>query len=101
MCPNRPAASLRVLALVAVLAFATVGVAAAGGYVVAPLALASAPSPFAACTAGGPGTVYPNAEVEPRVAVNPTDPGNIVGVYQQDRWSDGGARGLVTAVSHD
>jgi hypothetical protein len=35
------------------------------------------------------------------VAVNPTNAQNIVAVYQQDRWSNGGARGLVTAVSHD
>jgi hypothetical protein len=26
---------------------------------------------------------------------------NIIGVYQQDRWSNGGAHGLVTAVSHN
>ena len=37
---------------------------------------------------------YDNAEVEPQVAVDPTDPARIVGVSQQDRWPDGGARGL-------
>jgi len=63
--------------------------------------LVSGPSPFAACTIGGPGTNYVNAEVEPRVAVNPKDPSNIVGVFQQDRWSNGGAHGLVAGVSHD
>jgi hypothetical protein len=63
--------------------------------------LVSGPSPFASCTIGGPGTNYVNAEVEPRVAVNPTDPNNIVGVFQQDRWSNGGAHGLVAGVSHD
>lgn len=68
---------------------------------VAPLALVSAPSPFADCTVGGPGTSYVNAEVEPWVAVNPTNADNIIGVYQQDRWNNGGAHGLVTAVSHD
>ena len=66
-----------------------------------PLVLASGPSPFAACTIGGPGTVYVNSEVEPWVAVNPTNANNIVAVYQQDRWNNGGAHGLVTAVSHD
>jgi hypothetical protein len=79
-------------------------------------ALASAPvlaspgdSPFAACTAdNAPGqaaafgsVLYPNAEIEPRSDINPTDATNIVGEYQQDRWSDGGARGLVASVSHD
>jgi hypothetical protein len=57
--------------------------------------LVSGPSPFASCTIGLPGTNYVNAEVEPRVAVNPTNPSNIVGVFQQDRWSTGGAHGLV------
>src|SRR2546422_1867369 len=63
----------------------------------------SGPSPFAACTAGGTSTStnYPEAEVEPLVAVNPTNSSNIVGVFQQDRWSDGGAHGLVAASSID
>ena len=67
--------------------------------------LASGPSPFVACTVGStpdadpPGVVYPNTEVEPFVAVNPTDPDNVIGSYQQDRWSDGGARGLVASHS--
>ena len=63
----------------------------------------SGPSPFAACTAGGTSTStnYPEAEVEPFVAVNPTNSSNIVGVFQQDRWSDGGAHGLLAASSFD
>src|SRR5881409_3276839 len=63
----------------------------------------SGPSPFAACTAGGTSTStnYPEAEVEPFVAVNPTNSSNIVGVFQQDRWSDGGAHGLLASTSHD
>ena len=35
------------------------------------------------------GTLYENAEVEPRVAVDPANPLHIVGVFQQDRWSNG------------
>src|SRR5712691_8280951 len=65
----------------------------------ASLVLVSGPSPYAQCTIGGPGTVYTNAEVEPYVAVNPANPANIVGVWQQDRWSNGGAHGLVAAFS--
>src|SRR6266540_1716288 len=76
-----------------------VGLAGAG--TVAPLSLVSGPSPFASCTIGGPGTNYVNAEVEPWVDVNPADPTNIIGVFQQDRWSNGGAHGLVAGVSHD
>lgn len=66
-----------------------------------PLTVTSGPSPFSACTLGSaPGAVnYPNAEVEPWVAVNPADSNNIIGVWQQDRWSDGGARGLVASYS--
>ena len=45
--------------------------------------------------------LYPNSEIEPRSTINPTNPMNIVAEYQQDRWSDGGARGLVASVSHD
>src|SRR5215213_2378887 len=65
---------------------------------------ASGPSPFADCPVGpapgnDPGTVSPNTEVEPFVAVNPTDPDNVIGVFQQDRWSNGGAHGLVASRS--
>jgi hypothetical protein len=63
--------------------------------------LVSGPSPFASCSVGGPDTTYVNAEVEPRVAVNPTNPSDIVGVFQQDRRSNGGDSGLVAGVSHD
>lgn len=77
--------------------------ASAGSFSAGPLTVASGPSPFAGCTVGGaPGSVlYPNAEEEPWVDVNPTNPQNLIAVWQQDRWSDGGAHGLVTAVSHN
>lgn len=47
------------------------------------------------------GTLHASSEVEPWLAVNPTNPDNLIGVWQQDRWSDGGARGLVAGVSLD
>jgi hypothetical protein len=78
-----------------------VATAAAGTYAQGPLVLASGPSPFASCTVGGPGTNYPNSELEPFVAVNPTNPDNVIGVFQQDRWDNGGAHGIVAAVTHD
>ena len=64
---------------------------------------ASGVTPFVeGCDGVAPsGTLYVNAEVEPFVAVNPRDPDNIVGVWQQDRWSTGGARGLLTGLSLD
>lgn len=68
-----------------------------------PLARVSGASPFApgcgredAC-----GTVYVGAEVEPLVAVNPQNGQNLIGVWQQDRWSNGGAQGLLSAFSAD
>ncbi|MGQ0485031.1 MAG: hypothetical protein ACT4SY_06740 [Hyphomicrobiales bacterium] len=44
---------------------------------------------------------YPGSEIEPYIDVNPRRPDNLVTVWQQDRWSDGGARGLVSAFSDD
>jgi hypothetical protein len=56
----------------------------------------------AACLALPAGaTAYPNAEVEPHLAIDRTDPNHLVAAWQQDRLSDGGARGLATAVSVD
>ncbi|MGH8499339.1 MAG: sialidase family protein, partial [Methylococcales bacterium] len=44
---------------------------------------------------------YTNAEVEPSVAVNPLNPENLIGAWQQDRWSNGAARGLSSGTSFD
>lgn len=69
----------------------------------APLVRVSSTSPFASgCgSASTGGTSYENAEVEPYVAVNPLNPSNLIGVWQQDRWSDGGAHGLMAGYSMD
>jgi BNR repeat-like domain len=48
---------------------------------------------------GGGAFLYQNSEVEPWFVVNPTNPENLVGFIQQDRWSDGGAHGLQVLVS--
>ncbi len=90
------------LAVLTVLA--TAGTALAHANVtVGPLVTVSGPSPYGSCTIGGPGTNYKNAEVEPYVAVNPSPSmaGNIIGVWQQDRWNNGGAHGLVAGYSTD
>ena len=47
------------------------------------------------------GIVYAGAEVEPYIAVDPQNSAHLIGVWQQDRWSDGGARGLRTGYSFD
>lgn len=91
------------VALTATLCAVATGAASGGPFTVAPLTLVSGPSPFAGCSVGAaPGSVlYENAEEEPWADVNPTNSQNLVAVWQQDRWSDGGAHGLLTAVSHD
>ena len=69
-----------------------------------PAASVSAATPVAAaCTGGGAaaGTLYANAEVEPTLARNPGNAQHLVAAWQQDRWSDGAARALVSAVSFD
>src|SRR4051812_38800589 len=79
----------------------TVGVSGARADV-APLVRGSGPSPFPPnCAGPQEGTLYRNAEVEPYVDVNPTDSRNIVGVWQQDRWDNGGSQGNLTAFSPD
>lgn len=42
---------------------------------------------------------FPDAEVEPMIAVDPTNPLHLVGSVQQDRWNDGGSNGLTNVVS--
>jgi hypothetical protein len=92
------------LALVLAAAPAT-AVASPTTFTLGPAVNASGGSPFAACTIGAdpeadpPSVVYPNTEVEPFVAVNPTNLDNIIGVYQQDRWTDGGSKGLLASRS--
>ena len=81
---------------------AAVSKTAAVPYNLGPQVLVSGPSPFAACPLGSAGASsvnYVNTEVEPQVAVDPTNPSIIVGAFQQDRWNDGGAKGLVAARS--
>jgi hypothetical protein len=59
--------------------------------------------PFAGCDIGGTptSTVYRGAEVEPYVTTDQRRPGRVVAAWQQGRWSDGGAQGLVAAWSAD
>ncbi len=79
-----------------------VGVSAAA-FTLGPLVQVSGGSPLAGCTAdnvgGQSGTAFVGSEVEPWIDVNPTNPANIVGIWQQDRWSNGGSRGLVVGAS--
>ncbi len=68
-----------------------------------PLVRVSPASTLMAGCNGSPqtGTLYVDAEVEPSVAINPTSPTNLIGAWQQDRWSNGGAQGLTVGTSFD
>jgi hypothetical protein len=94
------------LALVALVAAPSVATATTTGFTLGSPVAASGASPFAGCTVGAvegadpPSVNYLNTEIEPFVAVNPIND-NIIGAYQQDRWSDGGAHGLVASRSSD
>jgi hypothetical protein len=93
-------ASVRGTVLAGVLAAAAAAPATAA---VDPLTLVSGQSPFAPGCEGAPqtGTVFRNGEVEPWVDVNLADDNNIIGNWQQDRWSNGGASGNLSAFSDD
>jgi hypothetical protein len=63
----------------------------------------SGDSPFLDdCAASTPGgrTIL-GMEVEPSIAIDPTSATHLIGAWQQDRWSTGGANGIGTAVSFD
>ncbi|MFI0444254.1 sialidase family protein [Actinomadura sp. 6N118] len=47
------------------------------------------------------GTNFPGTEVEPWVSVNPRLKANLIGGWQQDRWSNGGANANLAAYSLD
>src|SRR4051812_36125119 len=102
---------MRILLASAVAAFALAATVLPAG--AAPLTVTapvnvSIPSPFPPGCGGptegsapGRNFNYENAELEPWLAVSPTNPNDVAGMWQQDRWSDGGAHGLLAAVSHD
>src|SRR5436190_4969583 len=76
----------------------------AGASVSAPTLVTGA-SPFAVGCAGPghdlTGTLFEQGEVEPWVAVDPANPQNVAGAWQQDRWSNGGSHGLAASASTD
>jgi hypothetical protein len=92
---------LAISAAVALVVLALAATASAGPFsALGPLDI-SAGDPYAGCPPIGAGVNYPDAEVEPFVGVNPTNSGNIMAVYQQDRYSNGGAKGIVSSASFD
>src|SRR5436189_6183078 len=90
----------RLLSMVSLVLATGLVAAASAGAMVDPLVTVSGPSPFpTGCNPDTSGTNYLNAEVEPYVASNPANRQQMIGVWQQDRWSNGGANGLLTARS--
>ena len=69
-----------------------------------PLAQVSGASPIPAACIGDTNASSTSVnnygtEVEPHVMVDPSNPNVLVGAWQQDRWNDGGSRGIVSASS--
>ena len=93
-----PLALATVAALGAAMAAAPTATAA-----VSPLHQASGATPFAPDCNGAPQSVAAvrDSEVEPWIDVNPGNAKQMIGVYQQDRFSTGGANGLGTSVTTD
>lgn len=59
-------------------------------------------SPFSpTCSIAQNGTAYVGAEVEPYLAMNPSSAQHLLAAWQQDRWANGGARGIASAASFD
>ena len=99
----RPTSRTAVLAAAAALTLLATGQSAEAAGAATGLTKASHGDPYAACTVGAtPDSVLnPGAEVEPSVAVDQHHPGRIAGLWQQDRWNDGGSHGIAGTVSSD
>jgi hypothetical protein len=90
-----PRKAVCISALASALALITSSTAVAA---ITPL-LVSGPSPVAACASSNadqPGRNFLNAEVEPQIAVHG---GNIITMFHQDRWSNGGGNAIGVSVS--
>lgn len=91
------------MATAVLLSTSALAAAAPAGAATQPVRSVSPGDPFTECTIGAAsGSVAnPSAEVEPWVAADRRDPRRAIGVFQQDRWSDGGAKGLVASYTRD
>jgi hypothetical protein len=101
----RRLASGSLVASVCAIGFASTGQAQTLG----PVVQVAGADPFTSCTKDNVGqqetafgsVLFPNTSIEPWVAVDPTDTSRLLVGHQQDRWSDGGARGDIGVVSTD
>src|SRR6185437_609677 len=90
---------------ISLLALSAAASSAATAQTLGPLIQLTNTSIFAHCTADHPsqqpGTLFLNTEVEPNLAINPNDTTNFLFGVQQDRWNNGGSRGLRGGYSFD
>jgi hypothetical protein len=62
-----------------------------------PATVSSEPSPYAACANDSqPGRIFVSGETEPNLAVSGS---NMIAMWHQDRWSNGGAHGIGVGFS--
>jgi BNR repeat-like domain len=103
MCMRMLRARLLATSIVFAMALVVGASAQADTYTAAALTNVSGSSPFGAFAScnGGPldAPLFVNSEVEPWIAVNPANTSNAIAVFQQDRWQNGGSRGLVGAAT--
>jgi hypothetical protein len=104
-CFFRRLASGSLVASVCAVGFASTGQTQSLG----PLVQVTGADPFASCTKDNVrqqettygSILYPSTAIEPWLAVDPKDASRLLVGHQQDRWSDGGSRGLVGVLSND
>ena len=84
-----------------VVAAAIPGAAAASPFTPLGQVESSATNVYAGCPPDASGVVFPHSEVEPWLEVNPTNASNLATFYQQDRYSNGGAKSNAAGVSFD
>jgi hypothetical protein len=99
----KPRAALAALGLVTLTLVALPG-ASASPFSEGPLVQVSGASPIPAACIGDTNASSTSVnnygtEVEPHVVVDPSNANVLIGAWQQDRWNDGGSRGIVTGRS--
>jgi hypothetical protein len=91
------------LRLLAILGTGLIALAGGAGVASASQSVVSPGDPLSSCDYGTSGsqTVAADSEVEPRVTVDLTNSSDAISVFQQDRWSGGGAKGVLASTSND
>src|SRR5436309_1053188 len=99
------AGALAAFAAAATFAVFTAGSGSAGGGPTLVQDVKTGSDPLSGPTSGGPDPIQdyiqPDTEIEPSIAVNPTNPKNVVTVYQLSRIADGGDATNGFATSFD